>query len=372
MPNPFVWRSVGALGAVFAVAMGPAASAAPDAPGTYPGQREADFVAKGFRFQGGETLPEVRLHYVTLGAPQRDAQGRITNAVLLLHGTSSTSKQWFTPTAAPELFGPGQPLDPARYYVIIPDGLGRGGSTKPSDGLRARFPRYGYGDVVNAQHLLVTQGLGVDHLRAVIGTSMGGMHAWMWAERYPEMIDGAMPIACQPIAISGRNLLFRRILTEAIRNDPDWQQGEYKSPPRHWLYTAPLWPTILDGAIHLQSEGPTRKAAMELYDQLVETARTSWDANDFLYWIESSWDYDPQPELGKIKAKVVAVNFADDIINPAELAIVQELVRGVPGARFVLMPGTDKTQGHRTLGLAAVWKPYLAELLGAEPRAGSR
>ena len=366
------WRIVGALGAVFTSAIDPLASAAPPAHATYPGQKEGDFVAKAFRFRSGETLPEVKLHYVTLGAPRRDGQGHVTNAVLLLHGTSLTSKQWLMPTVAPELFAPGQSLDPARYYVIIPDGLGRGGSTKPSDGRHAKFPRYGYGDVVNAQHLLVTEGLGIDHLRAVIGTSMGGMHAWMWAERYPEMVDAVMPIACQPIAISGRNLMFRRMLTEAIRNDPDWQNGEYKTPPRHWLYTAPLWRTIQDSAIHLQSVGPTGPAAAQQYDQLVENARKTWDANDFLYWIESQYDYDPQPALGKIKAKVVAVNFADDELNPPELTIVPELVRGIPGARFVLVPASDETRGHLSLLLAALWKPYLAELLGPSPRAETR
>jgi homoserine O-acetyltransferase len=342
------------------------AAGAPAAPPSFPGQKEGDFVAKGFAFQSGEKL-DVRLHYVTLGAPRRDAQGHVVNAVLLLHGTSGTLKQWFLPTMAPELFAPGQPLDPARYYVIMPDGLGRGGSSKPSDGLRGRFPHYGYGDVVEAQHLLVTKGLGVDHLRAVVGTSMGGMHAWMWAERWPELMDGVMPIACQPFAISGRNLLFRRIITEAIRNDPDFQDGSYRKPPRHWVYTAALWPTVLDGAAHLQAEGPTRDATLVLYDKQISTARTSWDANDFLRWVESSADYDPQPGLGKIRAKVAAVNFGDDTLNPAELPETRALVEGIPGARFVLVPARPGSEGHLTLRLAAVWKPHLAELLAALP-----
>jgi len=339
------------------------------APATYPGQLEADWVVTDFRFRSGETLPEIRLHYVTLGTPRRDSAGRVENAVLLLHGTPHTSKMWFSPTMAPELFGPGQPLDAARYYVILPDGLGRGGSTKPSDGLHARFPRYGYTDVVNAQHLLVTKGLGVEHLRAVVGTSMGGMHTWMWAERYSDMIDVAMPIACEPIAISGRNLLFRRILTQAIRNDPDWQDGEYRSPPRHWLCTAPLWAMMLDSAARLQAQAPTRQASLELYDRLVEEARRNFDANDFLYWVESSWDYDPQPDLANIKARVVAVNFADDAINLAELPQVEKLVCRIPNARFVLVPASEDTAGHRTLALAAVWKPFLEELLRSPARA---
>ncbi len=345
-----------------------ASAAAP----TYPGQKEADLVVKDFRFASGEVLPEVRLHYVTLGTPRRDAAGRIANAVLLLHGTSSTSKQWFTPSMAPELFGPGQPLDAAQYFVIVPDGLGRGGSTKPSDGLRAKFPRYGYGDVVAAQHLVVTKALGVEHLRAVVGTSMGGMQTWMWAERYPEMMDVAMPIACQPFAISGRNFVFRRILSESIRSDAEWQGGAYTSPPRGWLATAPLWPMMLESARQLQEEAPTRQASVALYDKLVETARKDWDANDFLYWIESSFDYDPQPDLGKIRAKVVAVNFADDAINPADLPETAALVRGVPGATFVLVPASDKTQGHLSLRLAALWKGTLADALAATARATAK
>jgi homoserine O-acetyltransferase len=334
----------------------------------YPGEREGDLVVRDFVFQSGERLPEVRLHYVTLGSPRRGPDGRVANAVLLLHATAGTSRQFFSPTMAPELFGPGQPLDAGRLYVVVPDGLGRGGSSKPSDGLGARFPRYGYADVVAAQHLVVTRGLGLDRLRLVLGTSMGGMHAWMWAERYPELVDAVMPIACRPRAISGRNLLLRRILTEAIRHDPDWQGGAYRTPPRHWLSTAPLWPVMLDGAASLEAAGPTRPAAVALYDRLVEDARRSWDANDFLGWVESSWDYDPAPGLAAIRARVTAVNFADDLLNPPELPEAERLVRSVPGARFVLVPAGPGTVGHRSYGLAALWKPYLVELLaGLEP-----
>lgn len=340
-----------------------ASSAFADAP-NYPNRKEGDFVVHDFPFQNGETLPVVRLHYTTLGTPQRDSAGHVTNAVLLLHGTTSTSKNFFAPSMSGELFGPGQVLDASRFYVIVPDGLGRGGSTKPSDGLRAHFPRYGYGDVVAAQQMLVAKGLGVDHLRLVLGTSMGGMHAWMWAERYPEMMDAVMPIACQPMAISGRNLLFRHVLTEAIRHDPDWNEGDYKLPPRLWLYSAPLWSFMLESPVQLQMQGPTRQAALALYDKMVENAAKTFDANDFLYWLESSWDYDPQPDLGKIKAPLLALNFADDAINPSDLVVVEKLVQTVPTARFVLIPESERTIGHRTLSLAAIWKPYLAELLG--------
>ncbi len=361
-PNRPMRQALNTIIAVVAATV--AAGALAEAP-KYPDQKEADYTVRDLAFQSGETLPVARLHYTTIGSPQRDSAGHVTNAVLLLHGTSTTGKAFFMPTIAGELFGPGQTLDASRFYIIIPDDLGRGGSTKPSDGLHARFPHYGYGDLVAAQHLLVKEGLGIDHLRLVLGVSMGGMHAWMWAERYPEMMDAVMPITCQPIAISGRNLLFRHILTEAIRHDPDWKEGEYKDPPSHWLYTAPLWPMMLESPVQLQIKGPTRQAAIAMYDKMVDNARKSFDANDFLYWLESSWDYDPKGDLGKIKANVVAVNFADDAINPADLVEVEKLVRSIPTARFILVPESERTIGHRSLSLAALWKPYLAELLSA-------
>jgi homoserine O-acetyltransferase len=372
MRRPFQPLALGALGAMLAMVPGPTTEAAPPLPLEYPGQADGYIHVKDFRFSTGERLPELKLHFVTLGTPQRDAKGRVTNAVLLLHGTSGTSRQWFQPAMAAELFAPGQPLDPARWYVIIPDGLGRGGSTKPSDGLKGKFPRYGYADVVTAQHLLVTSGLAVDHLRAVIGTSMGGMQAWMWAERFPDFVDAVLPIACQPMAISGRNLLLRRILTEAIRNDPGWNGGDYETQPKGWLATAPLWSTMMDSPASLQAQAPTRAASVALYDRLVEEARKSWDTNDFLYWLESSFDYDPQPGLGKIRAKVIAVNFEDDAINPAELGVVRKLVESVPGARFVLVPTTEQSHGHSSLRQAALWKQYVTELLAPPEQAGAR
>jgi homoserine O-acetyltransferase len=332
---------------------------------SFPGERQGDLVVRDFAFQGGERLPEVRLHYLTLGEPRRGPDGHVANAVLLLHGTTSTARQFLSPTLAPELFGPGQPLDASRFFLVLPDGLGRGGSSKPSDGLGPRFPRYGYGDVVAAQHLVVTLALGLDRLRLVVGTSMGGMHAWMWAERYPDLVDAVMPIACQPRALSGRNLLLRLILAEAIRNDPGFEGGAYRAPPRHWLATAPLWPVMVESAASLQAEAPTRPATLALYARLLEEARRRWDANDFLAWLESSADYDPAPGLAAIRAKVLAVNFADDLLNPAELPETEQLVRSVPGARFVLVPASAGTVGHHTHGLAAVWKPYLVELLAA-------
>jgi homoserine O-acetyltransferase/O-succinyltransferase len=350
-----------ALGALVATLLGAPPAATPQA--AYPGQKEGDWVAREFRFQSGDVLPEVKLHYTTLGTPQRDAAGRVSNAVLLLHGTTGTGKSFLQPSLAGELFGPGQPLDAARFYIILPDGLGRGGSSKPSDGLHARFPRYGYADVVIAQHLLVTQGLGVDHLRAVVGTSMGGMMTWMWGERWPELMDALMPIASQPVQISGRNLLWRKVVSESIRADPDWNGGDYEKPPRRWTSVVPVFTIMVDSPVRLQREAPTRKEAEALYARLVEEAGRRFDANDYLYWYESSWDYDPEPELAKIRAPLVAVNFADDEINPSDLGIMERLVPKVPHGRFVLVPEGERTIGHQTLTVAAVWKPHLAELL---------
>jgi homoserine O-acetyltransferase len=329
--------------------------------------KEGDFIARDFRFQNGQVLPELRLHYTTLGTPQRDTNGRITNAVLMLHGTTGTGKNFLAPSYAKELFGAGQALDVTCYYLILPDGIGRGGSSKPSDGLHARFPRYGYIDVVAAQQLLVTQGLGVEHLRLVLGTSMGGMQTWMWGERYPDMMDALMPIASQPTQISGRNLLWRRIITEAIRNDPDWKGGDYTAPPTHWVSAVPLFTLMVDSAVRLQAQAPTRPEGNALYDKLVAAALKGLDANDYLYWFESSWDYDPEPELGKIKARLVAVNFADDLINASELGVMEKVKAKVPQGRFALVPASDRTIGHQTLTQAVVWKPYLEELLRSLP-----
>jgi homoserine O-acetyltransferase len=329
--------------------------------------QEGNFIARDFRFQSGQVLPELRLHYTTLGTPQRDKSGRVTNAVLLLHGTTGTGKNFLAPSYAKELFGAGQALDATRYYIILPDGIGRGGSSKPSDGMHTRFPRYGYTDVIAAQQLLVTQGLGVDHLRLVLGTSMGGMQTWMWGERFPAMMDALMPIASQPTQISGRNLLWRRIITEAIRTDPDWKGGEYTAPPTHWVSVVPIFNLMVDSAVRLQAQAPTRQEGNAFYDRLVAAAFKGLDANDYLYWFESSWDYDPERELGRIKARLVAVNFADDLVNARELDVMEKVKAKVPQSRFVLVPASDRTIGHQTLTQAVVWKPYLEELLRALP-----
>jgi homoserine O-acetyltransferase len=325
--------------------------------------REGDVVVRDFRFQTGETLPEARLHYTLLGEPRRGPDGRVANAALLLHGTTGTGRSFLAPGLAGELFGPGQPLDASRYFVILPDSLGRGGSSKPSDGLRARFPRYGYGDLVAAQHRLVTEGLGVDHLRLVLGTSMGGMHTWLWGERHPDFMDALMPIASLPVAIAGRNHLWRRMLAEAVRRDPTWLGGEYLTQPVRWQAMAPLFHLMAGSARDFQEQAPTQAQAELLYDGLVAAAARDYDANDFLAWWEASWDYNPEPDLGRIRARLLAVNFADDLINPPELGLLEPLVARVAGARAVTLPADGRTAGHQTLARAVVWKGCLEELL---------
>jgi homoserine O-acetyltransferase/O-succinyltransferase len=332
----------------------------------WPNQRDGDAVLKDFRFGSGEVLTELKLHYVTLGVAKRNAAGVVTNGVLLLHGTGGTSNSWLEPTLADELFVPGAPLDTEKYFIVIPDGIGRGGSSKPSDGLRMKFPHYRYVDMVIATYRLLTEQLGVDHLRLVMGTSMGAMHTWMWGEMYPDFMDGLVPIASQPIAISGRNWIFRRISIEAIRNDPDWNGGNYEKNPRHWMYTAPAAAMMVGSALHWQNLAPSLEAGDALYQKMIEQS-SKLDANNVLYATEAVMDYDPSRDLEKIKAKLLAINSADDEINPVELGVVDPAIKRIPGARFVLIPASDKTNGHSTYFLAALWKQHLAEFMKELP-----
>ncbi|MDP4006240.1 alpha/beta fold hydrolase [Methylobacterium sp. NEAU K] len=339
------------------------ATAALAAPGAYPDQREADLVVKDFRLQSGAVLPEVRLHYTTLGTPHRGANGEIDNAVLMLHGTTGTGRQFLAPTLGPELFAEGAPLDARRYFIILPDGLGRGGSSKPSDGLHAQFPRYGYGDVVTGQYRVVTEGLGLKHLKLVMGTSMGGMQTWMWGERYPTMMDALVPIASQPIPISGRNALWRRLLVTAIRMDPDWNGGAYTAEPRRFIETLPIFNIMTESVLGLQKQVPTNADAAMVYAALEAGYAGKADANDWLYWFESSYDYDPSADLGTIKAKLLAINFADDMLNPPELEVMHDAVERIPGAQFVLVPASADTRGHQSLRFASLWKAHLSRFL---------
>lgn len=326
---------------------------------TWPNQHEGDFVLEDYVFQSGETLPQLYLHYTTIGAPHRTAAGEIDNAVLLLHGTSGTGSNWLLPSLAEELFGSRQPLDAARYYIVMPDGIGRGGSSKPSDGLRAKFPHYRYRDIVASQHRLLTEHLGIGHVRLVLGSSMGGMHCWMWGGMYPGFMDALVPIASQPVAISGRNWISRRIAIEAIRNDPGWNEGNYTTKPTHYVRTAPFASLMTESVVRLQEMGSTREAADALYRQWVANVAKG-DANDQLYATEAVMDYDPTPLLGKITAKLLAINFADDAVNPPELGVVERAIRQIPGAKFVLVPASAETHGHFTHMQAAIWKPHLA------------
>jgi homoserine O-acetyltransferase len=329
----------------------------------YPEPVHGDFFVRDFHFASGGVLPELRLHYFTLGTPVRNAQGRMTNAVLLLHGTGGKGAGFLTEAFAGELFGAGQPLDAGRWFIIVPDNLGHGASSKPSDGLRAKFPHYGYADMIEAQRRLVAEGLGVDHLRLVVGTSMGCMHAWMWAENYPDAMDAVLPIACLPAQIAGRNRMERRLIVDAIRNDPEWKGGDYERQPQG-LVTALRMIAISAGSTkRLYAEAPTQEATDRLLDRLVQQRMRNADANDLLYAWGASRDYDPAPGLDRITAQLVAVNFADDERNPPELGILEREMPRVPNGRYVLIPASDRTRGHASLGDAALWKPYLADLL---------
>ncbi len=324
-------------------------------------KKEADFIVRNFRFQNGEMLPELRQHYVTFGTPKREATGKVTNAVLLLHGTNGSGKTVIDNLDS-QLFASGQPLDSAKYYLIIPDALGCGGSSKPSDGLRAKFPRYGYNDMVEAQKLLVTEGLGINHLRLILGLSMGAMHAWIWGEKYPDMMDALMPLVSLPGPITGHNLLWRRVITESIRNDPDYNGGDYIKQPSHWIFAFPFHQIMTESRARTYEAAPTRAKTIELFDKIVDDAR-QLDANDYLYGFEASWDYDPEPNLDKIKARLLSVNFADDMANTLELGLVERAVAKIANARSVIIPSSDKSHGHFGSRYPELWKQHLVELL---------
>jgi homoserine O-acetyltransferase len=329
-----------------------------------PATTEGDFVAHDFKFHSGESLPELRLHYRTLGKPARDAHGRATNAVLILHGTGGSGQQFLQPQFAGELFGPGQLIDTTRYFIILPDGIGHGKSSKPSDGLRAHFPQYDYDDMVLAHYRLLTEGLGVNHLRLIFGTSMGCMHSFVWGETYPDFMDALMPMACLPVQIAGRNRLWRKMVMDAIRNDPEWKGGDYATEPQQSLRAALDLLLIAGSApLPMQKNLPTRDAADKYLDDYVKSRLGELDANDLLYQVNASRNYDPSTQLEKIKAQVMWINSADDFINPPELKIAEREVARLKNGRFVLIPASEQTHGHGTHTWAAIWKQYLQELL---------
>lgn len=325
--------------------------------------QEGDFMVRDFTFGSGETLAEVRLHYTTLGTPHRDAKGEIDNAVMVLHGTGGSGKSFLVPVFADELYGPGQPLDIAKTFVILPDNIGHGASSKPSDGLRMAFPRYDYDDMVALQHRLLVDGLGVTRLKLILGTSMGCMHAFVWGETYPGFAEHLAPLACNTVALAGRNRMWRKMAIDAIRNDPAWKGGDYTAQPMAGIRTvADL--LILAGAnpLALQAQLPTREATDKALDQSFARA-SRIDANDALYYIESSRDYDASPALEKITVPVLWVNSADDFINPPELGLAEQMVKRMPRARFVLIPTSTETRGHGTHTAAKFWKADLVQLM---------
>jgi homoserine O-acetyltransferase len=356
-------RRIAGLAVLVLIASGTPAIAA-----DYPAPVQGDYVIRNFSFSAGGSLSEVRMHYRTIGRPQQDASGAIRNAVLVLHGTTGSSAQFLRPDFAGELFGPGQLLDAATHYIVIVDNLGHGQSSKPSDALRAKFPTYGYRDMVTAQYRLLTEGLGVNHLRLVIGTSMGGMHAWLWGELYPTFADALMPLASVPGQISGRNRLWRRIAIDAITTDPEWRGGDYIAQPRGLQIAAGVLALVSSNPVLRQQESPTLAAADAWYDNYVANYVKTADANDVLYALRASWDYDPAPALERIAVPLFAVNFADDLVNPPELGILEREIARVPKGRAVVVPFSTDTRGHGTHTVAPIWKAYLADLLAASAK----
>jgi homoserine O-acetyltransferase/O-succinyltransferase len=350
-----------AFSAIFAMtslfAMTPRAAPAAD----YPAPKQGDWIARDFKFHTGETMPELRLHYTTIGEPAG-------HPVLVLHGSGGSAASMLTPAFAGELFGAGEPLDASKYYIIIPDGLGHGQSSKPSDGMKTAFPKYDYDDMVDAQYRLIKEGLGIEHLRLVIGNSMGGMHTWIWGARYPRMMDALAPMASQPTAMAARNWMLRRIMIETIRNDPDYNGGNYTAQPRMMKYAISAYQIASGGGtLGYQTLAPTAAAADKLVDDRLAMPVTS-DANDFIYQWEASHDYNPSPGLERIEATLLAINAADDERNPAETGVTEAALKRVKNGRLYLIPASTATRGHLTTGNAAFYKQQLQELLQTAPQ----
>lgn len=330
--------------------------AAPAAAQTGPAPVAGDFVLRDFRFSTGESLPELKLHYVTLGQPRRDAKGVVRNAVLILHGTGGTGRQFLSKNFAEVLFGADQLLDARTHYIILPDGIGHGGSSKPSDGLRAKFPRYTYADMVTAQYRLLTEGLGVNHLKLVMGTSMGGMHTWMWGEAYPDFMDGLVPLASVPTQIAGRNRMWRKMILDSIRNDPAWNKGDYTAQPPGLEGAIRILVLMAGSTVQAQKDAPDRDKADALLAQQMRGRGNGVDANDMLYYFDASREYDPSAGLERITAPLLAINSADDLINPPELGLMERLMPRVRNGRYVLLPITSETRGHGTHSWPVLWQ----------------
>ena len=325
--------------------------------------KQGDYIAHDFHFKSGETLPELKLHYYTLGTPERDASGKVTNAVIIGHGTGGTGRAFLSATYAGVLFGPGQLLDAKHYFIILPDGLGHGCSSKPSNGLHAKFPHYDYDDMVTAQHAVVVDALKVNHLLLVMGTSMGCMHAWVWGETYPDFMDALAPLACQTVPIAGRNRVMRKAVMDAITSDPEYKNGDYTTPLHGMIEAEDILLLMGSAPLQWQKSYPTRDQADAFLEQRRKSGIATTDPNDMLYYFNASRNYNPDPDLEKIKAKVLYINSADDAINPPELGIAEKEIKRVKDGKFVLLPITDQTRGHGTHSLPAIWQSYLWELL---------
>jgi homoserine O-acetyltransferase len=329
--------------------------------GEYPAPKEGDFVAKDFKFHTGDVMPELKVHYRTIGDPSGEP-------VLVLHGTTGTGASMLTPAFAGELFGAGQPLDASKYFIILPDSIGTGGSSKPSNGLAGKFPLYNYDDVVQSQYRLLTEGLGIKHLRLIIGNSMGGMHDWVWGVTYPDYMDALAPMASQPTAMSSRNWMMRRMITDAVRKDPAWKGGAYTEQPQAFRVANVFYGIGTNGGdIALQRAAPTREAADKLLDGQLANL-TKMDANDFLYQWDSSRDYDPEGKLDKISAAVLVINAADDERNPPETGVLDRAMKKVKNGKVLLIPASEATRGHGTTGMAKFYAKELAELLQTAPK----
>lgn len=355
---------------LFCLACFIAAPALAQAPSQWP-VREGDVILKDFRFHTGEVMPALKIHYLTLGQPRRDAAGHVVNAVMALHGTGGRGASLMNPVFADVLFKPGGQLDITRWYVILPDGLGHGGSSKPSDGLRARFPHYDYADMVQAQHRMLLEGLKVDRLRLLMGTSMGCMHDFVWGETYPGFAQAIMPLACLPVPIAGRNRMWRQAVIDAIQADPDWKGGDYTSPPKAGLRTAADLLLIAGAApLPFQNAYPTPDKAEAYLHAYVSRSVAATDANDLIYSVDASRDYDPSAGLETITAPVTWVNSADDFINPPELGIAEPMSKRLKNGTFVLIPIGPNTHGHGTHTWASIWEGELKALIdrsGGQP-----
>jgi homoserine O-acetyltransferase len=331
-------------------------------PGKWP-TKNGTVVLKDFKFGSGETLPELKLHYLTLGEPHRNAVGHVDNAVLLLHGTGGNAHSLLNPVFSDVLFVPGGLLDIQKYFLILPDDIGHGQSSKPSDGMHAHFPAYDYDDMVRGQRMML-DAMKVDHLRLILGTSMGCMQGFVWAETYPQFMDALAPFACLPVQLAGRNRMMRYMAIEDIKLDPAWMGGEYKAEPQDGLRAAIEILLVMGSApLVMQKQEPTRAAAEHYVDEYLARTMPHADANDMIFYLNASRNYDPSPKLETITAPVLWINSADDFINPPELGIAQEIVKRIPHGKFILIPISDATRGHGTHTQAAVWKDYLAEFL---------